>query len=132
MRVAGKYAYVADEGNGLVIIEVSNPQKLSQVGRYAASGKVYDVHIEGGYGYLVVGDKGFEVVNISNVSNPSNISRISLVDTPGNAASIYVQGNHAYVADGENGIVVIDVSKPTQPRIVHDSPWINEIRSVTF
>jgi len=29
-------------------------------------------------------------------------------------------------------LVVIDVSKPAQPKIVHDSPWINEIRSATF
>jgi len=100
-----------------------------QVGRFDTVGKAYDVYVRGNNAYVASGDRGMYILD---VSNPSNISRISLVDTPGNATSVYVQGSYAYIADEANGLVVIDVSKPAQPKIVYDSPWINEIRSATF
>ena len=50
--MVGDYAYVAAEGYGLQIIDISNPQELKFVGGYDTPDEASDVYVHGEYAYV--------------------------------------------------------------------------------
>ena len=54
IALAGKYAYVADGGNGLVIVDVSDPAAPSLKGSYNTAGNSWGVAVEGNYAFVTV------------------------------------------------------------------------------
>ncbi|AKB83785.1 hypothetical protein MSBR3_3207 [Methanosarcina barkeri 3] len=63
---------------------------------------------------MAAGDKGLEIINISNPSSPKLKGRYN---TAGRARSVAVSDNYAYVADGDNGFVTVDISNPSSPTL---------------
>jgi hypothetical protein len=122
--ISGKYAYVADGGAGLQVIDVSiaNPQRM---GGYDISGSAQGVAVSGNYAYVADGTNGLQVIDVSNPANPQ---RVGGYDTGGYAlVGVAVSGNYAYVAEigrwtGSNyvggGLEAIDISSPANPRRV--------------
>ena len=74
-------------------------------------GQPYDVKVVGSYAYVVLGQAGLAVFDVSNPANPVQVGGY---DTIGFAHSVAVSGNYAYVADSDAGLQVIDVSNPTK------------------
>ena len=99
------YAYVAN-GNGLNIVDISNPNAPTTVGNYNTSGNAYDVNIVGSYAYVADGNKGVQIIDISNHTSPT---LVVMYDTSGFAYKLKVLGNYAYVADGAGGLAIIKV-----------------------
>ena len=62
--VSGKYAYVADDFNGLVIVDVSNPSNPSYVGSYDTAGNANGVYVSGKYAYVADGTNGLVIVDV--------------------------------------------------------------------
>ena len=69
VAVAGSYAYVADGGLGLQVIDVSNPALPTIVGFAMTQGGAVGVAVAGSYAYVAVdgGGIGLEVFDVSNV-----------------------------------------------------------------
>jgi hypothetical protein len=127
VAASGNYAYVADGGTGLQVIDVSNPTHPVRVGGYVASVGAYDVAVSGPYAFVVgstwtgsnyVG--ALEVIDVTNPANPVRMGNGCEVD--GWASGLAVLGNYAYVAGsvwtGSNyleGLQVVDVSNPADP-----------------
>ena len=112
--VSGSYAYVADEGSGLQVIDISDPQDPTIEGSVDTSGTAEDIYVSGSYAYVADGGSGLQVIDISDPANPTIEGS---VDTPGTAYGVYVSGSYAYVADGGSGLQVIDISDPANPTI---------------
>ncbi len=111
--VSGPYVFVAGGFKGLTILDVSNPQLISEVASYATpSGLPNNVFVTAGYAYVADGEKGG--LRIFDVSHPSKPEEVGYVDTPGEAWSVFVKGKFAYVADG-GGLRIYDVQNPTKP-----------------
>jgi hypothetical protein len=53
--VSGNYAYVADGGAGLRVIDVSNPANPREVGFFDTPGFAEDVYVSGNYAYVAMG-----------------------------------------------------------------------------
>ncbi len=113
--VDGDFAYVADDNNGLLIIDVSDPSDLVIVGQFQyESGDAMDtrdVVVLGNFAYIADGSKGLSIINITDKSSPELISTF---DTS-RALSLSVSGNFVYLADESQGLLIIDISNMYKP-----------------
>ncbi|MFO1460250.1 MAG: hypothetical protein U1G08_12660 [Verrucomicrobiota bacterium] len=62
-------AYIADGTGGLVIADLSNPDSPVRLGRFSGGGAVAQVMVQGNLACLL-GDRGLEVVDVTDPSNP--------------------------------------------------------------
>ncbi|MCX5983875.1 MAG: DUF4347 domain-containing protein [Nostocales cyanobacterium LacPavin_0920_SED1_MAG_38_18] len=114
VQVVGNYAYVAGDGSGLQIIDISNPTTPTLKGNYNTSGNASNVQVVGNYAYVADQNSGLQIIDISNPTNPTLKGNY---DTSGHARGVQVVGNYAYVADGYSGLQIIDISNPTTPTL---------------
>jgi len=68
--VSGDYAYVADAGSGLAIINISDPTDPGTPIYEDTSSTAYDVHVSGDYAYMANHVDGLVVIDISDPTNP--------------------------------------------------------------
>lgn len=101
------YAFIADGGAGLYIVDVTVPDQPVDVATYAVKNYASDVIIQNQTAYLAERDDGLVLLDISNIIEPTLIKN---QPTPGAALGIYVQENLGYVADGKRGLRIIDFS----------------------
>ena len=69
ITVSDNYAYVADGRNGLVIVDVGNPEVPVLTGCYA-TGNARDVFVSGNYAYVADGYDDLLIVDVSNPKAP--------------------------------------------------------------
>jgi len=105
--VSGSYAYVADWGSGLQIINVSNPASPTLAGSYDTPDYAEGVFVSGSYAYVADWGSGLQIINVSNPASPT---LAGAYDTPGYARGVFISGSYAYVADGANGLLIFDIS----------------------
>jgi hypothetical protein len=110
--VSGNYAYVADVGSGLRVIDITDNANPSVVGTCDTPGFANGVYVSGNYAYVADDHSGLQVIDISNPANPSVVGSYNAV---GVAYGVYVSGNYAYVADYVSGLQVIDITNPANP-----------------
>ena len=114
--VAGNYAYVADNGGGLKILDVTNPKKPTVAGTYSAVATVRSVVVAGKYAYVADSDTG---LNILDVSNPSSPTLVGVYAAGGRAFTIALSGRYVYMPDVLTGTLrIVDVADPTNPTLV--------------
>ena len=106
------YAYLC-AGGILIILDVKDPSKPTQVGQVITPGTAWKIHISGNYAYIANGSEGG--IRIIDVSNPTDPKEIGFCDTPGTAVGVYVSDNYAYIADNSDGVRVINISDPNRP-----------------
>jgi hypothetical protein len=116
VSVVGNLAYVADWGDGLQILDISNPASPTFVGSYNTPGWSYDASVVDNLAYIADHDGGLQILDISNPSNPTFVASY---DIPGNAYDVSVAGNLAYVVSNYwVGLQILDISNPTSPTFV--------------
>jgi hypothetical protein len=125
--VYGDHAYVVDYGDGLRVVDVSDPAHPAQVGSFETLDGALGVYVSGAAAY-VVGDSGFQYydawLQVVDVSNPAHPTEVGHYDTLQYADDVYVSGSIAYVADRYNGLRLVDVSDPAHPTEIgyYDTP----------
>ena len=77
VQVSGKYAYVADSNNGLVIVDVSDPANPKQVGHLDTDGGAIGVHVLNNYAYIADDNNVLVIVDVSDPTNPFLVKDIS-------------------------------------------------------
>jgi len=94
ITVAGNYAYIADFGEGLHVIDISNPQKPLTIGSVDTPDLALDIIVAGDLAY--VADRGsLQVIDISKPQEPLIIGSAVI---SGSAESVAVSGDKVYVA----------------------------------
>ena len=93
--IYGGYAYVAEDNNGLHIVDISNPTTPIQSG-FLSMGLIESFDISGSYLYVALYGGGVSVYDLSDVLNPSLVSNYN---SPGGAVSVSVENDKVYVAD---------------------------------
>ena len=123
VAVSGPYAYVADGGAGLRVIDISDPAHPTGVGFYDTPGWAYGVAVSGTYAYVADHESGLRVIDVSDPAHPTGVG---FYDTPGYAFGVAVSGTYAYVADWASDLRVIDISDPAHPTEVgfYDTPGV--------
>ena len=105
-------AYLAASGQGLLLVDVSEPTVPHIVGSYDTAGSGAGVAVEGPYAYLADGESG---LRIFDVADPADPVEIGFFDTGGNASGVTVGGGFVYVADGGGGLRIIDAGDADSP-----------------
>jgi hypothetical protein len=94
VTVAGNYAYVAADFNGMRIIDVSNPAKPKETGSFEGPGNVTKIVIVGKYAYLADYSGGLYITDISNPKKSRQIGRYGDFVV----GDVAVTGNYALIA----------------------------------
>ncbi len=107
-------SYVYSAGNGLDIINVSNPSNPSFAGNFQFCEP--HLYVRDNYAYIPVGD----FFTIVDFSDPNTGTLIGSLEITGCYGPIVVSGNYAYVSC-YNGLSVIDVSDPTNLNVIEST-----------
>ena len=112
----GTKAYVADEANGLVILNISNPSHPIKIGSYNTAGyaRVVTLSSNGTKAYVADDDNGLVIVNISDPAHPTKLGSYNTAGVAWDVA-LSNDGTKAYVADEGNGLVILNISNPSHP-----------------
>jgi cysteine-rich repeat protein len=104
VAVAGALALIADDTNGLVILDVANPAAPGLLSTYNTPGEAYAVALWGNYAAVADGSFGVAVVNISNPMAPL---LTATYNTAGTTRGIALAGFYPLLADGPTGLSVM-------------------------
>jgi hypothetical protein len=137
VTVLDSFAYVIDFSpaygvdDGLHILNVSDPLSPYRVG-FLGLPSALGFAISGSYAYVVCGDRGLEVVDISNPSNPQWECR----GPDGLYMSITISDSYAYVDgclnSGEKGFIILDISNHLNVHAVGCCSTIFDVKSTAF
>ncbi len=114
----GNEAYLLDNGIGLVILDITNPEEPYEVGRFpidlGAQRALETLAIRDSY--VFIGDRGLRVLNVANQDSIfqvsySNLERIKDIIVSDQYAFIYAD-------DNPSGIYVLDIEDPYNLEIV--------------
>ena len=104
-------AYVADGRGGLKILNVSDPNSVSELSAIATTAPARDVDVVDGIAYVAVGSQGLDIFDVSDPSNPVFLSNYQ---SPFFTAGVSVDDDKAYLAEWDI-VEVIDVSNGQAP-----------------
>ena len=113
----GRIAVISREGasdrrNGLVLLDVSEPQTgIRILSRYddQLSGGVHNLFIYQNHVYALSAGRRYDIINIEDPSNPHRVGRFEL-DTPGHAIhDVWVEDGIAWSSNWQDGVVAVDV-----------------------
>jgi hypothetical protein len=136
----GHYAYVGSERrNGVLIFDVSNPDKPVLAGSYAPSDSfdMEDIKVANGIGYFADNfGSGLHIVDLSDPANPIFLSRINAANGGFDKThKVAVWQNFVFIPQNLAApaiIKVFDVSDPSSPVLKTtftstDSMWVNDL-----
>lgn len=110
----GAYAYVATgywgTGNGLTILNISDPAHPTLVGGFAGGGWQHSTSVAVGerYAYIASEVMGVQIIDISNLAAPAAVKfPHAAQDTY--PLSVAAEGNKLYVADAVRGLLIFQV-----------------------
>jgi hypothetical protein len=114
IEVVGNLAYVVDEQAGLFVLDVTDPNDITEVSRLFVGGVDRDLQVDGNYAYIAAGGAGLVIVDISDPASPVVVST---TNTYGTATRVGYNGDRVSVA-AWNDTRVYDVSDRSQPQII--------------
>lgn len=124
LALRGRYAYVANGGSGLSILELTEPTVPRLVGQYT---DVYAnaVAVAGDHAYVADEYRALKVLDISNPASPRLVGRLQ---TPQPAVGVTVAGDYAYLAVFQRAVQIVDIADPKDPKLVSSKavsgePW---------
>jgi hypothetical protein len=115
LKIAGGYAYLANEGGGLEILDVSDVAGPREVGYYYPPGSASATVMQGHYAYVRVADKGVHIVDVADPAAPRDVA---VYTPPEGAGAMVVDGSLLYVVNeaDSNDLRIVDLSTPTAPK----------------
>ncbi|WP_347246299.1 hypothetical protein [Thermogutta sp.] len=117
IAVSGNYAYLADYGWGIRVVDISNPISPTEVALYTPAYRVvFDVVTSGNYAYVTASSNRDEIW-VLDVSDPANPQAVMTYTLSAMASDLAIAGPLLY-ATGGNKVAVINISDPHSPREV--------------
>lgn len=109
----GNTLYGAAYGRGVVLCDVSRPEKPSLIGYHLTPDIAYSLCVQDSLLYVAAYGAGLRIINCSDPRRPVELGAWV---TPNETYNVAVRGSHAYLADGFGGFRVLDVGDPTNPQ----------------
>jgi hypothetical protein len=109
--VYGDYAYIADDYNGLSVVDISDPANPFQIGTFVTGGSAGRVAAQGKYAYVLDYNTGLFVLD---VGNPVSIKKTwQNVKTQGGL--LQVKDDRLFAGYEYGGVDIYDISNPAAP-----------------
>jgi len=115
MAQSGNLLYAANEDDGLMILDVSDPAAPVVLGVCDTPGRPRDVVVVDYLAYVADSHEGIQIIDVWNPAVPVLIGSC---DVLGHAHDVAISGNLVFTGDYSNGMKVIDVSDPAAPVLV--------------
>ncbi|MCP4547504.1 MAG: T9SS type A sorting domain-containing protein [bacterium] len=115
IAIQGDLAYIGGSHYGLIIVDISNPAKLVEIGTYDEVISFLNIDVQGDYVYA---SSYSESLTIIDVSDPENPRKVSTLEIDNRCRDIEVAGDLLYLANTVLGLCVIDVGDPAAPEWV--------------
>ncbi|MHA2099394.1 MAG: LVIVD repeat-containing protein [Candidatus Kariarchaeaceae archaeon] len=120
LEIVNDYAYVLDNENGLMVLDVSNysnPMIISQSDIKPRSDGVGTVEISQNYAYTTYYGEGLKIYDITD---PSNLTFVNEIYETGSTNDVQIDSelNLAFVVDYTDGLLVFNISDPYQTDLI--------------
>lgn len=125
--IQGDFAYVTDGEVGMHVVDITDPDNLTEVGVSRAPGYTRKVVVEGDYAYLANVTKGLLVVDITNPESPMVITGVQIKT---GVNDIAINGNFAYVTSEDGGLDIVEIIDPTKPRLISSTVGFGAITGI--
>lgn len=123
--LAGDYAFIANSGAGITVMNISDPGNLSYITSRDTGFSAVDLTVSGGYVYAANSQAGMAKLNVYDPEFPG---APGYVYTKGNARGIDVDGSYIYAACEEGGLAIINSSHPADSGSVEYDDVAGEAR----
>ena len=132
----GRIAVISREGasnrrNGIVILDVSNPQEgVRIISRFTdeLTGGVHNVFIYDNHVYALSAGQRYDIINIEDPKQPHRVGRFELDNFDRSIHDIWVKDGIAYSANWNDGVVMVDVGGGNKGGTPQDPIKMDEIR----
>lgn len=121
-------AWLVNDANEVVALDITNPLKPVLLGRYQAGQAITDIAVRDGYIYLLLGNTVVSLLDMREPRAPIELSRHVLAEA---AQQLSIDGDHLYAAQPGFGLTVIDVSDKKHPVQVARWPVTGGATAVT-
>ncbi len=111
-------AFVAERGEGIEILNVTDPESLTEIIDYYDNESYFmDMEIRGDYLYTAAGENGLTIFDISDVYN--TFLPVSFLPGLTNYSNfVTLDNNLIYLDNNKKGFSIIDVSDVTNPEVL--------------
>jgi hypothetical protein len=109
--IDGNYAYLVDYNNGFIVLDISNPQAMTDVLRVNIGSFGTDVELAGTTAYVGIHTTGVTRVD---VTTPTAAFISSIDPVQDRARALTVGNGYIYVADYQKGLTILDQSTGNQ------------------
>jgi hypothetical protein len=92
---------------------------FEEIGEYRENAVYIDIIVIGKYAFVVAGNDG---VHILDVSRPNSPRKISVIESMDYSYAIDIKGFNLYVADGAGGVRIFDVKDKSNPKQISFIP----------
>ncbi len=113
-------AFVADGDNGLIILDISDPTALRQVGHYPTRGPLTHIALNGMIAYLGL-EGGLIILDITDSAKPV---RVGAWSTSNPIRDLAVQGTTVFVLEAGKGLEILDAREPGNPALLGSNGWV--------
>ncbi len=104
--ISNEIVYVADGANGLIIMNISNTNERTLLGKFETEGTAENILVSNNTIYLTV-DNFLFLINSSDLSQPEEITHYNV---SGNINDIAIIDEIVYLIDNKNGLTILDTS----------------------
>lgn len=115
------FALVAERGDGLGILDISEPSAPVRIGNFKLPGSLASsVVVRGRTAYVGNESAGLVILDVDRPESPVLMGSAS---PPTRANGVWLEGDLAFVAEWVEGLSVLDVSNLAEPRLVRSIPF---------
>lgn len=101
--VLGDIAYLADGGNGVKVVDITDRKHPTLVGAVDLGALTRNVHAAAGMVFAAAHTSGIAAIDVSNPTNPVVTARYRTVD---DGRGVYVDDRFVYLASGSGGVYI--------------------------
>lgn len=129
LSIEGARLYVANYGNSIRILDISNAsQGMPKLGEYIDGKYIRKMVVDDSYIYAFAWNLPNNDLRIIDAYDPTDMWLLSALPI-GQSFDLVKYGHYLYLASGTNGLSVIDVSDPASPSLVCSvaTPWAYKV-----
>lgn len=105
--VENDHAWLVNDETEIVMLDMADPEKPAELGRYRASKAIADITAHGDFVYLLMGKATIAVIDMRVPQTPVELDRFTLDDE---TQKIFVSRDHIYAAQPGYGLAIIDAA----------------------
>ncbi len=116
------YTFIADQYEGLQVINISNPVNPWIEGRFDGADDSRDVFVLGNYAYVANQRKGLKILDVSNPANPFDVGEYDTTGQVPDLQTVWARDTLAFVPYN-GGVVgytfrILNIKDPSNPAVI--------------